>query len=355
MNPEILSGPARAKLNLFFEVHRRLDTGYHEIESFVTGISLADSLMVRRRAPMKASEVAAAEISQSAATVNLHGNAKSGNIVPMAFASQDGSLRFMVHIPSRRTMREMFTDTVIPVDERNLVIQAARALQHVAAEKIHNLPSADIVLTKRIPSQAGLGGGSSDAAATLTLLNDLWNLGLSQDALITLGSRFGCDVPLFLRRSPVICRGLGERVDEVPRGNELPTLYLVVLYPPVGLSTPDVYRACIPRETETGKTVPSGEAAERIAKLLAAWQVDDLPAIARQFFNRLLPAARTISPWISRIESCFRSLEDPCVGFSMTGSGSAFFGLCRDKAHARKTAASLEGSGVGRVFVVKTT
>lgn len=353
MNPDFLSAHAPAKLNLFFEVLRRRSTGYHEIASLVTTISLSDSLFVRHRPARELCAAEAADFLHQPPTFDNHDNNEEKRS-PISSRSADGSLLFMVHTPSRRVFREMFAGVNIPADERNLVMKAARALQRVAVEKTYRLPSADIVLTKRVPSQAGLGGGSSDAAAALILLDYLWDTRLSPDELIALGSGLGCDVPLFLRPSPVICRGLGEELAEVPGKDELPPLHLVVLYPPAGLSTPDVYRACVPLEEESGVPVDGRVASEQITQLLAAWRGKDLEALAAMFFNRLQSAARSISPWISRVESCFRSLPDPCVGFSMTGSGSAFFGLCRDKAHARNVAETLRGYHMGWAFAVKT-
>lgn len=351
MNPEILSALAPAKLNLFFEVLRRRSSGYHEITSLVTGISLADSLYVRHQPPR---ELAAAEAADFLQRPPLALPRDDGNPPPISSRTADGTLQMMVHIPSRQTYREMFAGASIPADERNLVMKAARALQRVAVERTNQLPCADIVLTKRVPSQAGLGGGSSDAAAALILLDKLWNTRLSSGELLALGSKLGCDVPLFLRPTPVICRGLGEELMEVPGRDELPPLHLVVLYPPVGLSTPEVYRACVPLEEESTEPVDGCAASEQITQLLSAWRGKDWEAMAALFFNRLQPAARSICPWISRVESSFRSLPDPCVGFSMTGSGSAFFGLCRDKAHARNVAGTLRGYHMGWAFAVKT-
>lgn len=354
MNPDFLSALVPAKINLFFEVLRRRSDGYHEIASLVTAVSLADSLYVRRKPARELDAAEAAEFLARPPSAFTDNNNIDENRLPVSSRSADGSLQFMVHIPSRRTFREMFAGVHIPADERNLVMKAARALQRVAVKKTHRLPSADIVLTKRIPCQAGLGGGSSDAAAALLLLDCLWDTRLSADELLALGSGLGCDVPLFLRPMPVICRGLGEELAEVPGKDALRPLHLVVLYPPVGLSTPDVYRACVPLEEETGRPADGSAASGQMTQLLAAWRENDLEALAAVLFNRLQPAARGITPWISRVESCFRSLPDPCVGFSMTGSGSAFFGLCRDKAHAKNVAGALGGYHMGWAFPVKS-
>ena len=98
-------------------------------------------------------------------------------------------------------------------------------------------------LVKRIPSAAGLGGGSSDAAAALTLANDAWGLGWSPAQLSRLGSELGSDVPSFFAGGPAVCRGRGEQVEPVAG---LGMLHFVVVRPPAGLATADGYRACRP-------------------------------------------------------------------------------------------------------------
>ena len=319
---------APAKMNLFFDVLRRLNSEYHEIESLVTGISLFDSLYVRPRPN-----------------------------TPASSRPEEDSVRLTIHIPHGKRFQNLFARMEIPCDERNLVMRAARLLQKIAAEKFPKspyLPCADIILTKRIPAQAGLGGGSSDAAATLLALNRLWNLSLSRDELVAAGASLGCDIPLFFTPLPVICRGRGEILENIPRHETLPRLDFVLLCPPVGLSTARVYQACTPREscTETLRNLEPASGNQNMTHLLETWRKNDLAGISRHLFNRLQPAAKSLSPWISEIESAFRNLADPCVGFSMTGSGSAFFGLCRDGKHAKNVAELLKRQKIGEVFTV---
>jgi 4-diphosphocytidyl-2-C-methyl-D-erythritol kinase len=98
---------------------------------------------------------------------------------------------------------------------------------------------AAIQLTKRIPWAAGLGGGSSDAAATLAGLNDLWKLGLRTPELAALGAELGSDVPFFFQTPAAWCTGRGEQVIAVPLGRPLD---LVLVCPDAGLATAEVYR-----------------------------------------------------------------------------------------------------------------
>ncbi len=306
---------APAKINLYFEVIRRMETGFHEIESLASFVSLSDKVSARL-----------------APSLSLRIKASEGN------SASD-----------------------IPTDESNLVLRAARLLQSMIMarfdktgflnfkcpeqieEYVHKPESvevigngarsickgASIILEKHIPSQAGLGGGSSDAAATLILLNELWQAGFSREELIAGGALLGSDVPMFLKGSPVICRGRGEILNEIPDGNEFPTLYLAIVKPKEGCSTPEVYRNC----------APSGVCGDRILnRMIGNWRENRLPEFAADLKNRLLEPAMKLSPAVRLLMERFRELPDPCLGVSMTGSGSACFGLCRDLAHARDVA-----------------
>lgn len=308
---------APAKINLYFEAIRRLETGFHEIESLASFISLSDKVSAR-----------------PASTLSLQIKYPIANVASNALD--------------------------IPADETNLTLRAARLLQrwilarfenafdkteilnlkcpaqieeylHQVEDSLPVFPGASIILEKRIPSQAGLGGGSSDAAATLILLNDLWKAGFSREELIAGGALLGSDVPMFFKGSPVICRGRGEILSEIPAGNELPTLYLTLVKPKEGCSTPEVYRNC----------VPSGVRDDRILdRMIGCWRENRLSEFAADLKNRLLEPAMKLSPAVRLLMERFRTLPDPCLGVSMTGSGSACFGICRDLAHARDVARS---------------
>jgi 4-diphosphocytidyl-2-C-methyl-D-erythritol kinase len=154
---------AHAKVNLFLRVLGTRDDGYHEIETVLVPISLADHVSV---------ELA------DALTVSLTG--------PVAGE--------------------------VPKDDANLALRAARAL---AAESGGDLPGARITIDKKIPVAAGLGGGSADAAATLILLDELWSTGLGRDGLARLTADIGSDVPALLLGEPAYATGRGERVAPV--------------------------------------------------------------------------------------------------------------------------------------------
>ncbi|MBI2237184.1 MAG: 4-(cytidine 5'-diphospho)-2-C-methyl-D-erythritol kinase, partial [Actinobacteria bacterium] len=178
---------AHAKLNLFLRVLGRREDGYHELESLVLPISLADRVTAQEADALR---------------VKVRGAEK------LAAATPAGGL--------------------------NLGLVAALAL----ADECETSSGADIVIEKRIPVAAGLGGGSADAAATLLALNELWGCGLDADSLIDIGARIGSDVPAMLVGGPVLVRGRGEVIEPVRVG----TLWWVIHPFDFGIRSPDAYR-----------------------------------------------------------------------------------------------------------------
>jgi 4-diphosphocytidyl-2-C-methyl-D-erythritol kinase len=193
-------------------------------------------------------------------------------------------------------------------------------------------------LVKRIPAAAGLGGGSSDAAAALVAANEGWQLGRSHDELAEWAAELGSDVPFFLVGGPAVCRGRGERVAPVAG---LGLLHFVVVRPPAGLSTAAVYGVC--------RAAAQPQAA---LPLIDALRRGDWQQAGRRLLNRLQPAAETLSPWVKRLEEEFSQLD--FLGHGMSGSGTSYFGLCRHARHARRSARRLEANGVGSVFAVRS-
>jgi 4-diphosphocytidyl-2-C-methyl-D-erythritol kinase len=150
---------APAKINLSFQIKARRADGFHEIETLMTPISLADRVTIEPTA-------------------------------------REGDVDFFCDDPS------------LPTGDDNLVVRAVKLFRE--ATKI--LTGIKIELEKKIPHGAGLGGGSSDAASTLLGLNELFNAGLTECDLLRLATRLGSDVPFFMVRSAATCRGRGERV-----------------------------------------------------------------------------------------------------------------------------------------------
>ncbi|MEX0978480.1 MAG: hypothetical protein WDZ48_06495, partial [Pirellulales bacterium] len=158
-------------------------------------------------------------------------------------------------------------------------------------------------------------------------------------ALAELAAELGSDVPFFLDGKAAICRGRGELIEPVT--NLLP-LYFVVVRPPEGLSTADVYARCqVPPEPR------------RAAPLVEALQAGDTRKLKQFMYNRLQGPAESLSPWIARVRREF-SAQD-CLADQLTGSGSAYFGICRHARHARRVAGRLQARGLGRVYSVRAS
>jgi 4-diphosphocytidyl-2-C-methyl-D-erythritol kinase len=283
---------APAKLNLFLEVLAKRDDGFHEIETLMCPVNLYDTLYFR---------------DEPRGGVTLRCEFSIDNRV------ETGDLPF-------------------PIGPENLVVRAVELLRRESGSD----RGASLLLYKRIPVAAGLAGGSSDAAAALVAGNVAWKLGYSMARLAQLAAQLGSDVPFFLSGKAAICRGRGEKITPLPR---ICPLHFVLVRPPAGLSTAAVYQACR----------PAAEAAP-IGQLQAALTMGQLREIGVSLHNRLQPAARSLSPWIGRLEEEFARLN--LAGHLMTGSGTSYFGLCRGARHARFVAGWLRGRGLGRVYTV---
>lgn len=206
-------------------------------------------------------------------------------------------------------------------DERdNLVLRSARLLAGHAGRD----PAVRLVLEKRIPVAAGLGGGSADAAATLRALDRLWSVGASRDDLLPLAAELGADVPVCLIGRPTRMRGFGEVLAPL---DQLPALALVLLNPSRMLSTAAVFAALGPiREAPPPSPVP----ADRDA--LLAWLGGRV--------NHLEAPARRLLPEIDRVLGTLAG-QPGCRLARMTGSGATCFGLFDDSPAAERAASAI--------------
>lgn len=275
---------APAKLNLFLEVLGKRPDGYHEIETLMVAVDLFDTLRVK--------------------------DDPSGRI----------------------TLR--CDDPTLPTGRENLVVRAAERLKVEAGRR----RGAAITLSKSIPAQAGLAGGSSDAAATLAALNQLWDLKVPGDRLDVLAGEVGSDVAFFRHGPAAVCRGRGERVQSV---NLTVPLHFVLVCPLKGVSTADAYRQLTPPDRP-----------RPIEPVREALALGDTQALGRGLFNRLQPVAETLEPSLARVREALTTLGPLLDGHLMSGSGSAYFGLCRDFDAAGHAARQLATLGLGTVRVV---
>ena len=250
---------APAKINLSLKILSRREDGFHEIETLIAPVSLHDEINIQRK--------------------------KGGQ-----------GIDFHCDDPS------------VPRAEDNLVVRAAKSF--FAAMKM--TPAVSIDLKKKIPHGAGLGGGSSDAAATLLALNRLFETKLSREELAKLGSDIGSDVPFFIFESAALCRGRGELVTPA----QLPgQLSILLLKPDFVVATAWAYSRWHDSREIPGVTYAAQEFAGQTF-------VNDLE---RPVFEKFVFLAQ-LKMWL---------LKQPEVGATlMSGSGSTIFAVLRDSGRA---------------------
>lgn len=208
----------------------------------------------------------------------------------------------------------------VPTDDSNLVLRAARMLGG---------PAAAITLDKHLPTAAGIGGGSSDAAATLRALARLTRCAVPQAAEV---ARLGADLPVCLEPRPRRMSGVGEVLTEAP---PLPPIWLVLVNPGVALSTPAVFA----RLTDPlGRPMP--------ATLPRCASAADLAVFLRMQRNDLEAAARQIAPKIGAVTEALTA-QPGCLIARMSGSGATCFGVFADPLHAAGAARALSAAHPG--------
>jgi 4-diphosphocytidyl-2-C-methyl-D-erythritol kinase len=266
---------ASAKVNLALEVLGKRADGYHEIATVLQAVDLFDRIVVA-----------------TADTLSLHTD-----------------------------------DPDLPTDEGNLVMRAARLLQKAAGIET----GARIRLQKRIPVAAGLGGGSSDAAATLWGLSRLWRLRWPTARLQELAVELGMDVPFFLGAGRAVARGRGEQLVPLPGGGGYA---LVLVNPRVPLSTREVY----------GR-VPTGWRAEPVGtgRVIEALRTRNVNRVAAALTNNLEGLAEPVLPVIGRMKAAL--LAAGALGAIMSGSGPTVFGMARSLDHARQIRSRVSRAG----------
>jgi len=191
--------------------------------------------------------------------------------------------------------------------EENIVVNAFRLLK-----KDFELPPVHIHLHKNIPVGAGLGGGSSDASTMLLLLNELFELGISEEQLLKYALELGSDCPFFINPRPVLARGRGELIQDVPLN--LSGFYLIIVKPPVSVSTAWAYQQVIPAESRMS------------LRALVNFPVERWKGNLQNHFEKPVFAAR---PEVGEIR---KTLYAQGAAFAMmSGSGSAVYGLFRSE------------------------
>ena len=270
-----------AKINLILKVLRRREDGYHDIASLMQKVSLSDE---------------------------------------------------MQFTPSRQGVVLTCPGSDLPTDEGNLVVRATRALFAEAGFA----GGVEITLRKRIPTAAGLGGGSSNAATTLVVLNDLFRFGFDRERLIRIGARLGADVPFFIYGSAAWAFGIGDLLEPavIPSG-----MWLVLVNPGFEVPTKRVYQSLNLPLTNTAVkySIPSFSGVRDLAAALS----NDLEKVTvRQY------------PVLAELKGFL--LRQGAIGSLMSGSGPTVFGLFDNEPDAIKAEGALRTSYAYAVFRAQT-
>lgn len=263
-----------AKVNLYLRVLRKREDGYHDILSLMQRVSLCDE---------------------------------------MTFSP--GAKRIVIHCPG----------SPLPEDERNIVYRAAAAFYSRIAAR----PDVEITIRKKIPIAAGLGGGSSNAATTLTALNEISGSPLSLEELIGIGAKLGADVPFFIFGNTAWVSGIGDRLIEAA---PLPPLWFVLINPGFEVSTKLVYEGL-----NLGLT--NGRINYSIPRFYTGEDV------IQSLTNDLEKVTLKLHPVLEQMKSLL--LASGAGGALMSGSGPTVFGVFTDEESALRAEHRLQKEGHG--------
>lgn len=276
---------AHAKINLYLDVIGKREDGYHEMEMVMLPLELHDSIEVE----------------------NL-------SYLGDSYITCD-------HVDLQETKYNLI----------NLTINKLREIYKFK-------DNFNINIHKEIPIQAGLGGGSSNAAVMLNVLNKILKLNIDDEELNHIAKTLGADVPFCLKNKPAIVKGIGEKITEIPLKHEY---FVIIVKPKRGLSTKRVFEKADTIELEHGN----------IQNVVEALKNGDDELLASSMFNSLEKASLSMVEEISDVKSMLRN--DGFKMVLMSGSGSAVYALTRDKQLARSMFKKYEKEGL-EVYLTKT-
>lgn len=259
---------ACAKINLCLDVLSRRSNGYHDVEMVMTTIDIADVLEIRELEEKK---------------ISLICNNKD-----------------------------------LAMDETNLIYKAIVLLRRETKRDF----GVEVRLEKNIPMEAGMAGGSADAAATLKAVNELFQLGISTDRLLELGAGLGADIPFCITGGTALAEGIGEKLTKL---KPVPKLKLLIAKPKAGLSTKSVYENLdIDNMNKTGF---KHKDVREMVSIIESDEADDIKTlqIAKALNNILEVPSLRLLPLIAEIKQIMN--DNNCLGSLMSGSGTAVFGI----------------------------
>lgn len=276
---------ANAKVNLGLDVVRRLENGYHEVRMVMQTVGIHDTLTLEKR-------------EQGILLTTDHGE--------------------------------------LPGDENNLIYKAARLLTESCGLK----EGVAIHLEKRIPIAAGMAGGSTDAAATLKGMNELFGLGLSEEKLKELGVKLGADVPYCIMGGTALAEGIGEKLTKLP---DAPDCFLLVAKPDIAVSTKYVYEHL---------DLPGISRHPDIDGMVAAIRAGSLEGILKRMDNVLQNVTEKKYPVITALKQFME--ENGARKALMSGSGPTVFGVYDKEDRALAAKKALDGMGLAKQIFVTT-
>lgn len=282
---EKLEYKARAKVNLGLDVCGRLENGYHEVKMVMQTVDIYDELVFKRR--------------------------------------QDPDI--ILAVDSQDTLGDV---------SNNLIFRAAKLMKEYFSIK----EGIEIYLKKNIPVAAGMAGGSTDAAATMLAMNELFGLGKSKEQLMELAVRLGADIPFCILGGTALAEGIGEKLTELPAPQKAAIL---IAKPDIMVSTKDVYENLHLEAVEKHPDIDG---------MIQALKDGSLRGVTDRMENVLETVTIQLYPVIEEIKSFMK--EHGAINALMSGSGPTVFGIYQTEEEAKQAAAALKETKKARQIIV---
>ena len=279
---------ALAKINLVLDVLRRREDGYHEVKMIMQTIGLHDDLEIRK-----------------------------------------------TKTPGIQVKTNLY---YLPTNENNLVYKAAKLLM----DEFQIQDGVSIQLKKRIPVAAGMAGGSSDGAAVLWGINQMYGLGLSMQALTERGVRLGADVPYCIQRGTALAEGIGEKLSVLP---PMPKCTILIAKPGISVSTKFVYENLHANDLKP-------EQHPDVDSMIEAMRQKDLGLLCSRMGNVLETVTIPAYPVINEIKRTM--MDNGAIGSMMSGSGPTVFGIFDSPAAAKQAVKAVRAAKLAKQIFLTT-
>ena len=279
---------ALAKINLGLDVLRRREDGYHEVKMIMQTIGLHDDLEIRK-----------------------------------------------TKTPGIQVKTNLY---YLPTNENNLVYKAAKLLM----DEFQIQDGVSIQLKKRIPVAAGMAGGSSDGAAVLWGINQMYGLGLSMQALMERGVRLGADVPYCIQRGTALAEGIGEKLSVLP---PMPKCTILIAKPGISVSTKFVYENLHANDLKP-------EQHPDVDSMIEAMRQKDLGLLCSRMGNVLETVTIPAYPVINEIKR--KMIDNGAIGSMMSGSGPTVFGIFDSPAAAKQAMKAVRAAKLAKQICLTT-